>query len=169
MTSGTRELSATAYVVLGMVAQLGVTTPYAVKQALRRSIGQYWPIPHAQLYAISGRLQDQGLLHGDQEPSGRRRKTYCVTEAGHRALRQWLSRPDAEPAEIRGVAWLKLAFSDLGDPESLSQLATEQAEQHRTRIARHGTAAASDHAAQLALELDRAAMRFWTALAARSV
>ncbi|MEW2499299.1 MULTISPECIES: PadR family transcriptional regulator [unclassified Amycolatopsis] len=167
MTSGTRELSATAYVVLGMVAQLGVTTPYAVKQALRRSIGQYWPIPHAQLYAIAGQLQEQGLLEGDQETSGRRRKTYYVTEAGHRALREWLSRPDAEPAEIRSVAWLKLAFSDLADPESLSQLAAEQVEQHRSRIARHGTAAASDHATQLALELDRAALRFWTGLAAR--
>ncbi|MEU4668956.1 PadR family transcriptional regulator [Amycolatopsis sp. NPDC023774] len=83
MTSGTRELSARAYVVLGMVAQLGVSTPYAVKQALRRSIGRYWPSSHAQLYAISGQLQEPGLLHGNQETSGRR-KTYCVTQSGHR-------------------------------------------------------------------------------------
>ncbi|MEU4668955.1 hypothetical protein AB0F91_13490 [Amycolatopsis sp. NPDC023774] len=65
------------------------------------------------------------------------------------------------------MAWLKLAFSDLTDPESLSQLAVGQVEQHRSRIAGHGTAAASDHATQPALELDRAALRFWTGLAAR--
>ncbi|MFI5611850.1 PadR family transcriptional regulator [Amycolatopsis sp. NPDC051903] len=166
MTSGTRELTATAYVVLGMIAQLGVTTPYAVKRELRRSIGQYWPIPHAQLYAISGQLQEQGLLEGVQETSGRRRKTYRVTEAGRAALSEWLSRPGTEPGEIRSVAWLKLAFCDLAEPAAITQLAAEQVELHKDRIAcRHPV---KDHASQLALELDRAALRFWTSLAQRT-
>ncbi|QRP50106.1 PadR family transcriptional regulator [Amycolatopsis sp. FDAARGOS 1241] len=104
MASGTRELTATAYVVLGMIAQLGVTTPYAVKQELRRSIGQYWPIFHAQLYAISGRLQEQGLLEGVQETSGRPRKTYRVHRNGTGGAERMAERA-GDGAGVKSAAW----------------------------------------------------------------
>jgi DNA-binding PadR family transcriptional regulator len=167
MTTGTGGLSTTAYLVLGMIARHGTATPYAVKSAVRDSIGEYWPIPHAQLYTVPDQLESQGLLESEREASGRRRESYRVTETGHRALPTWLGDPGDPPGELRSVAWLKLLFSDFAGQEDIARLAVQQAERHRARIARQlDTRNRNDEPAarlsvQLTLEIDKAALNFW--------
>jgi PadR family transcriptional regulator, regulatory protein AphA len=170
------RLSATSYVVLGMIALRGPSTPYDLKRAVGHSVGYFWHFPHAQLYSEPDRLATLGLLALAVEESGRRRKTYSLTDAGRRALQDWLASPTDEHFQMRDIAELKLFFNEAGTPEDdVPALARDQIKQHEARIAtyeemveRFGT---DPHAEprmitlELGLEMEHAALRFWTALA----
>jgi PadR family transcriptional regulator AphA len=170
------RLSATSYVVLGMIALRGPSTPYDLKRAVGHSVGYFWHFPHAQLYSEPDRLAERGLLELAVEEHGRRRKTYSLTDAGRNALQDWLASPTNEHFQMRDIAELKLFFNEAGAPETdVPALARDQIKQHEARIAvyegmveRFG----SDPHAQprmitleLGLEMEHAALRFWTALA----
>jgi DNA-binding PadR family transcriptional regulator len=125
------RLGPTSYLLLGMVAVRGPSTPYELKRAVRHSIGYFWPFPHAQFYGEPARLVQAGLLTEQREAAGRRRKTYSITEDGLAALRTWLAEPAAEPMEIRDIGELKLFFSELTTTESIIALARAQEREHR--------------------------------------
>jgi DNA-binding PadR family transcriptional regulator len=133
------RLSTTSYVVLGMIAQRGPSTPYELKQAIAGSVGQFWHFPHAQLYSEPDRLSAHGLLDRDVEGAGRRRKTYTLTEPGRAALRRWLASPTEVEVQMRDIAELKLFFTEAGDPADAAgiaaALAAGQVAQHQRRIA----------------------------------
>ncbi|UOY03769.1 PadR family transcriptional regulator [Blastococcus sp. PRF04-17] len=168
------RLSPTSYVVLGMVALRGPSTSYDLKRAIQRSIGYFWPFPHAGLYSEPQRLEKLGLLSADSERDGRRRRTYSITDAGMREVRAWLAAPTNEHFQLRDVAELKLFFNELGEPANVGRLAREQIEQHEQRIRvyedmqeRYGrvpSVARRMVTLRLGLEMERAALRFWTAL-----
>src|SRR5881227_593256 len=71
-------MSASSYVVLGLVEQCGTATPYDLKRMVDVSIGYFWDFPQSQLYAEAARLVGLGLLVEEQEPSGRRRRLLSV-------------------------------------------------------------------------------------------
>ena len=169
------RLSSTSYVVLGMIALRGPSTPYDLKRAVGHSVGYFWHFPHAQLYSEPDRLTELGLLELAVEDRGRRRKTYSLTGAGRTALRDWLASPTDVHFQMRDIAELKLFFNEAGDPGNVTALACEQITQHRDRIAEYEAMQArfgADPRAQprmitleLGLEMEHAALRFWTALA----
>jgi PadR family transcriptional regulator, regulatory protein AphA len=171
----TGRLSPTSYVVLGMIGLRGPSTPYDLKRGIGRSVGYFWPFPHAQLYAEPERLERMGLLAVQPEDSGRRRKTYSLTESGRNELREWLAAPTNEHFQMRDIAELKLFFNELGDPGNVARLAREQVSQHQQRIAvyeemqaRAGERPAVARrmaTARLGLEMEHAALRFWRSLA----
>ncbi len=168
------RLSPTSYVVLGMIALRGPSTSYDLKRAIQRSIGYFWPFPHAGLYSEPQRLEGLGLLAAASEPDGRRRRTYSITEEGLREVRAWLAAPTNEHFQLRDVAELKLFFSELGEPTDVARLAREQIDQHEQRIRvyesmqeRYGglaSVASRLVTLRLGLEIERAALHFWTAL-----
>lgn len=169
------RLSSTSYVVLGMIALRGPSTPYDLKRAVGHSVGYFWHFPHAQLYSEPDRLAELGLLELSVEEGGRRRKTYSLTEAGRTALRDWLASPTNEHFQMRDIAELKLFFNEVGEPSDVHNLANEQIKQHEERIAtyegmvaRFGDSPAARPrmiTLELGLEMEHAALRFWTALA----
>ncbi len=169
------RLSTTSYVVLGMIALRGPSTPYDLKRAVGRSVGYFWHFPHAQLYAEPDRLTGMSLLARTVEDTGRRRKTYSITQAGRRSLRDWLASPTDEHFQMRDVAELKLFFNEIGEPGTVPALAAEQIRRHRRRIAVYQDIVerfGSDRGAEprlvtleLGLEMEYAALRFWTAVA----
>lgn len=171
---GEVRLSPTSYVVLGMIALRGPSTPYELKRGVRHSVGYFWNFPHAQLYSEPDRLTALGLLERDTEDAGRRRKTYSLTDEGRRALRDWLASPTEEHFEMRDIAELKLFFNEAGDPANVAALARDQIRQHQDRIAdyeamvrRFGpdeTRRPRMLTLELGLEMEYAALRFWTAL-----
>jgi DNA-binding PadR family transcriptional regulator len=125
-------LTPTSYIVLGLLSFAGEATPYELKAGHSGSVGSFWSVPHSQLYAEPDRLVAAGLVAMRQEPDGRRRKRYSLTDAGREALRDWLAQPGTPPAEFREPALLKLFFG--ADPASV---AASQLEQHRARLARY--------------------------------
>ena len=167
------RLTTTSYVVLGMIALHGHCTPYGLKRAVGESMGLFWHFPHAQLYAEPDRLADLGLLARSVENGGRRRKTYSVTGPGLDALREWLAAT-AEHFQLRDIAELKLFFHEFGEPEHVTTLAAEQITPSTQRIALYddllaGGDAAGSPTLELGLELEHAALRFWTALEANDL
>ena len=171
----TGRLSITSYVVLGMIGLRGPSTPYDLKRGIGRSVGYFWPFPHAQLYAEPERLERMNLLAVESEDGGRRRKVYTLTGKGRRVLREWLASPTNVHFQMRDVAELKLFFSELGDSADVARLARQQIEQHERRIAEYErmqdrfgeipAVAKRMVTLRLGLEMEHAALRFWRSLA----
>ena len=80
------RLTGTSYAVLSVLDALGPATPYDLKQALEISVENFWPVPHTTFYAEPERLAVAGLLSSSQEPAGRRRKVYALTDEGRDTL-----------------------------------------------------------------------------------
>ena len=83
------ELTPTSHIVLGLLSMSGQATPYDLKQMAALTVGEFWTLPHSQLYAEPARLARAGYLTEQQEPHGRRRKLYSLTDRGQRALDDW--------------------------------------------------------------------------------
>ena len=75
--------------------------------------------PRSQLYAEPARLARAGYLTEGQEPDGRRRKQYALTERGQEALQRWTGAPAHERTELRDLAYLKLFFG--ADPAAMAE------------------------------------------------
>src|SRR6185295_1201671 len=114
MKSKLIRLTPTSYALLALLDQLGEATPYEIKQAMDRSIENFWPVPHTTAYDEPARLAKGGYRTVHQEEGGRRRKTYALTEAGREALAEWAADPEVAPPQLREEAVLKVFAG--GDP-----------------------------------------------------
>ena len=126
-----------SYVVLGIIALRGPSTPYELKRFVQLSVGHFWPFPHTQLYAEPARLAEAGLLEETREETGRRRRHYSITDEGRAMLIEWLGEPATTPMEYRDLGLLKLFFSELTGPGEVEALAVEQAEAQRRQLAEY--------------------------------
>lgn len=165
------DLSPTSYIVLGLIARLSEASPYELKQAVAQSIGNFWSVPHSQIYREADRLARAGHLSDRREatPGGRQRKLYSLTSRGRQALERWRETTTDELPELRDPGLLRLFFD--AQP---SRLAGVRLEAHRRQLesylARHRL-----HQGQvptgplLALEAgiahEREWVRFWSRLA----
>ena len=171
MTTGP-SLTPTSYLVLGLVARQGECTSYDMKLMVSQSIGYFWTFPHSQLYAEPARLVELGLLSETQERTGRKRRTYRLTDAGRTALREWLAEPTDEPTEIRDLAVLKLFFGTQAEPEQLRELAEHAASSHHRRLAEYEAIAEipdiDKHeraTLEMGLNFERFAIAYWERIA----
>jgi DNA-binding PadR family transcriptional regulator len=167
------SLTPTSYLVLGLVARQGACTSYDMKVMVSRSIGYFWTFPHSQLYAEPARLAELGLLSEEQEATGRKRRTYQLTDAGRGALREWLAEPTDEPTEIRDLAVLKLFFGRMAEPGQLRELAQHAVAAHRRRLAEYEAIAEfpdiEKHeraTLEMGLNFERLAISYWEKVAA---
>lgn len=164
------RLTPTSYIVLGLLDEAGEATPYDLKQAVGFSLGDFWSLPHAQLYAEPERLAAAGLLSERRERGGRRRKHYKLTAAGRRALKEWLAEPTGKLAELRDPGLLKLFFG--ADPEALAAV---QLPAHRRKLESYEQLVAQIEghvppgmvlALRAGIDHERQYVRFWSELAA---
>jgi DNA-binding PadR family transcriptional regulator len=102
------RLTQTSYAVLALFEHLGEATSYDLKQAIEASIENFWQVPHTTAYDEPARLAAGGYLTVSQEPGGRRRKLYALTEAGRDALHAWAAEPVAAPPLLRDETMLKV-------------------------------------------------------------
>jgi DNA-binding PadR family transcriptional regulator len=164
------RLTPTSYIVLGLLDAAGEATPYDLKQTVGLSLGNFWSLPHAQLYAEPERLAAADLLSERREAGGRRRKHYKLTVAGKRVLRDWLAEPTDELTELRDLSMLKIFFG--ADPRAMAavQLPARlrriaEYEETVTRIEGH-VPAGIVLALQAGIAHEREWARFWTRLEA---
>lgn len=108
MKSKSIRLTPTSYALLALLDQLGEATSYDIKQAMDMSIENFWPVPHTTAYEEPARLAGGGYLSVSQEPGGRRRKLYSLTDEGRTVLREWAGEPTAAPPQIRDELVLKV-------------------------------------------------------------
>jgi PadR family transcriptional regulator AphA len=178
----TAQLTPTSYLVLGLIAREGPSTPYDLKRHVTATIGHFWTFPHALLYKEPARLTELGLLTEEREGGGRRRRLFMITGAGRQALRAWLAHPARQPTELRDLGLLQLFFADL-EPATTRVIAEEQLGLHRAQLAIYeagrnaapsglrSTSPTVEHwrgvTLRMGLLYERAAIEFWTAVAAR--
>jgi PadR family transcriptional regulator, regulatory protein AphA len=159
------RLSTTSYVVLGLVEMCQPATPYDIKRAAEASTANFWTVAHTQLYGECSRLAREGLLHEEQEQTGRRRKLYRLTEVGRAALDAWRAEPVGEDFELRDPGLLKLFFG--ADPKPLAQAQLALHEQ-QLAIYRERAKQTMPEGMRLALECgmghEREYVRYWKKL-----
>jgi DNA-binding PadR family transcriptional regulator len=157
-------------VVLGLVSSVGEATPYDLKQMVAATIGGFFSIPHSQLYAEPERLAQAGYLRERREQTGRRRKHYALTDAGRKALREWLRTPTEELYELRDPGLLQLAFGGNRKALATAQLAAhEERLEELRRVARMlamaGAPAEQRLVAEAGIGHSREYVRFWKRVA----
>lgn len=180
----TEKLSPTSYLVLGLLAREGPSTPYRLKLQVAATLGHFWSFPHALLYAEPPRLVKLGLATEAQELDGRRRRTFTITQAGDDAVREWLRRPSHDSTELRDPGLLQLYFADLGSTETPRIITREQLAIHRAKLKSYedrarvhrrvrGSAEPAGqleewhgHSLRMGTLYERAAVAFWEEMAA---
>ncbi len=89
--------------VLGLVWQMGASTPYEVRQQMKRSPSSQWSGSAGAIYPLFLRLRKAGLVRAKVRKTGRRKGSqYELTPKGLAALRQWVGPPI--PPEAVSVA-----------------------------------------------------------------
>jgi DNA-binding PadR family transcriptional regulator len=131
----TERLTPTSYLVLGLLAREGPSTPYDLEQHVRATLGNFWSFPHTLLYSEPPRLAALGLVTETRETDGRRRRVFAITPAGTSALSYWLDRPSGAPTELRDPGLLQLFFADLASDDAKLRLAERQLAIHQAKLA----------------------------------
>src|SRR5215475_11084724 len=99
-------------VVLGLLA-LGPRSGYDIKATVDRSTRFFWAASYGQIYPELRRLEAEGIIRGEDSPTGGRgRRVYELTDAGRRALQDWLVGPNTT-IEYRDESLLRLFFADV--------------------------------------------------------
>src|SRR4051812_27833351 len=124
------RLNPSSYAVMALLKAAGESTPYELKQVLEKSVQNFWPIPHTTFYAETTRLAGAGFLSERQEPDGRRRKLYALTEQGAEALDAWAQAGDWTPPQLRNEGVLKIFAG--ADPLPILR---REREWHRAKLA----------------------------------
>ena len=106
------ELTPTARVLLALIRE-GRTTGYEIKQLVDVSTRFFWPASYGQIYPELRKLEQAGLIEGEDLPTGgRQRRSYRLTQAGEDALFDWLGSGEEPTYEARDEGLLKIFFSD---------------------------------------------------------
>lgn len=82
------------YAILGFL-NYHPYTGYDLKKIFDTSIRHFWPADQSQIYRTLSKLTENGWAEMEKVPQDDRpdRKVYHITDAGHAALREWLSGP----------------------------------------------------------------------------
>src|SRR3954453_15369499 len=109
------ELSATAKVILGMLAARS-RSGYEIKQLVDSSTRFFWAASYGRIYPELKRLEAEGLIAGGGgSRGGRPRTVYKLTAKGKRAVTEWIATPP-EVYELRDEGLLKLFFAGVVEP-----------------------------------------------------
>jgi PadR family transcriptional regulator AphA len=123
MSAPTEGLLPASFVVLGMV-RIGANSGYQIKRSAELSVRFFWALSPVQIYAELKRLEETGLIHGQDDPrGGRQRRIYQITSDGESALHDWLLLRNEPKMEWRDEGLLKLFFADaLAPADALSAI-----------------------------------------------
>jgi DNA-binding PadR family transcriptional regulator len=122
------ELSATAKVILGMLAARP-RSGYEIKQLVDSSARFFWAASYGQIYPELKRLEDAGLITGSDASHGARQRTvHKLTAKGKRAAREWIAT-EPQVFELRDEGLLELFFAGSIEPARTPEIARERATQ----------------------------------------
>lgn len=112
----------TMYAVLGVLSLLGPMSGYDIKKFCDKSISYFWNENFGHLYPVMSQLEESGLIQRHSEEASIRKKSYCITEKGLKALKSWLVEP-VEFQPERSELLLKLSFGNqMNSEETINML-----------------------------------------------
>ena len=98
-------------VILGLLS-LGPRSGYEIKATVDRSTRYFWAASYGQIYPELRRLEEEGLVEGEDAPNGARpRRVYRLTDGGREALEGWLLGRNVT-VELRDESLLRIFFAD---------------------------------------------------------
>jgi DNA-binding PadR family transcriptional regulator len=104
--------------------------PYEMHQRLiqAEALGLVWRLKQSHLYAILGRLEDEGYIASITEPQGTRppRKVMHLTGDGRMAFERWMAAPVSHGRDFRVEFLAKLYFAQQEGPAAVAQLVSAQ-------------------------------------------
>jgi DNA-binding PadR family transcriptional regulator len=143
------QVSPTGYVILGMLRHQP-RSGYEIKQVVDRSTRFFWAASYGQIYPELRKLAEAGLVEGESQPQGGRKRTlYRLTPAGREELRRWLGEEPDVPA-VRDEGLLKLFFASAGPPKTAAGMVDARQRFYEGKLARlreiepHAAATADD-------------------------
>jgi PadR family transcriptional regulator AphA len=111
------------------MTKIPLTIEYALLGVLRRqpmhgyelhrhlssadALGTVWHMPQNRLYALLGRLEEEGYVTSQAEQPTNRptRKVFHITKPGEEAFHQWVKRPVQQGRKVRLEFLVKLFFA----------------------------------------------------------
>src|SRR6478672_5182885 len=87
MTPTSDQLTPTSYLVLGLLAREGPSTPYDLEQHVKATLGNFWSFPHTLLYSEPPRLGALGLVTETRETV--RRRSFATRGSCSSSSRTW--------------------------------------------------------------------------------
>jgi PadR family transcriptional regulator, regulatory protein AphA len=117
------KLSATSYVVLGLVSQRP-TTGYDLAAFAERSIGQFFPLTRSHAYSELDRLCRLGLLDVTEVQAERfaTKRVHEITEQGREVLDAWLDDAALPPERQRNLFLVRVFFGERMSPARIGEL-----------------------------------------------
>ena len=116
-TAASERLTPFSYVILALVGR-GGAGPHDIVRMMREG-AIFWTTSESHYYAEPKRLAKLGFLHAREGPGRTRPRThYELTDAGRRALSQWLAVPAAMP-RIQHEGIVKLLAADFSDDATI--------------------------------------------------
>ena len=110
--------------------RLGPLHGYQIHQRLLEPDGPglVWRLKQAQLYALLGKLEDNGLLLSTLQPQETRptRRVYRLTRDGREVYDQWVVTTVSTPRQIRQEFMVKLYFAQRESPQTVVALLDNQ-------------------------------------------
>jgi DNA-binding PadR family transcriptional regulator len=112
------------YAVLGLVDKVPNSSGYELAAVASRSFAHFWPISQTLLYRELERLTDLGWVAATrvEQIKAPGKWTYQTTDAGRRALMNWLAGPAPPKSTFRSGFLLKLFFAYRMQPNQVRAL-----------------------------------------------
>lgn len=119
-----RELSPTAYVVLGLVSVRTAAGGHELAAFAERSIAAFFPLTRSHVFSELARLHRAGLLDATVVPQERfpTKRVYAITEEGEAVLRRWLEDAEIGPDRQRNGFLVRIFFADRMSPDRIEAL-----------------------------------------------
>ena len=138
-----RGLSATTYVVLGLVS-IRPMSGYELAAYAERSIGNFFPLTRSHIYSELDRLGRLGLLEATEiaQENAPTKRVYEITPGGSDELRRWLGNAVMKEERSRSLFLVRIFFGDRTSPERLAALLDEF--ESAARVRRDRLAAIAD-------------------------
>jgi PadR family transcriptional regulator AphA len=114
-------------VILGLLS-IAPRSGYEIKANVDRSTRYFWAASYGQIYPELRRLENEGLIEGEEAPNGaRRRRVYRLTAAGRAELEAWIRSDGQLTIEHRDESLLRIFFADAaGHEEGLLLIETRK-------------------------------------------
>ncbi len=151
------------YILLGFLKYKPMTG-YELKQTIDHSTAHFWHAHHSQIYTTLRQMEAQGLVTSQMvfEEGQPNKRIYQISEAGRKALDEWLAQPLLEMSTIKEELLVRLFFSAQRDPlQVLAELAFQR-QLHQQKLAQYQALTEIQHVEENAPALQRDAA-FWRA------
>lgn len=123
------------YVILGLLSKEPMSG-YDIKKAFEGEIGDFWYSNHSQIYPELNRMEQDGLIIGEEEIVGSKltKKKYSITDSGQHMFEEWLAESLSSLPPTRDEFAMKVYFMDSPNHSLLKTLFNEEIQRHEEKL-----------------------------------